>query len=89
MSKVINAANTFTDPVQPGRGFDLSLYANSSFSGTLTLQRRRVGETNWRDVKTYTGPAEEYGQSSGNWEYRLGCKTGNYTSGSITAEVSA
>lgn len=34
MPKVINAANTFTDPVQPGRGFDLSPPARGSASGT-------------------------------------------------------
>ena len=85
----ITAQNQFTDPERAGPRFDVSIYDSASFVGTITLQRRRVGSSgNWRDVKTYTGPAEEFGESSGNFEYRIGCKTGGFTSGTIYVEVS-
>lgn len=85
---LINAANQFTPVISEVRMFDVSIFDNTSFSGTITLQRKRPGDTNWRDVKTYTAPVEETGQSSGNWQYRIGCKTGQYTSGSINVEIS-
>lgn len=85
---LINAANQFTPAISEVRMFDVSIYDNTAFSGTITLQRKRPADANWRDVKTYTAPVEETGESSGNWQYRIGCKTGQYTSGSINVEIS-
>lgn len=86
---LINGANQWTTPVSVGRIFDVSIYSDTSFSGTITLQRKRIADAGWRDVKTWTAPVEETGESSGSWLYRIGCKTGQYTSGSINVEVSA
>lgn len=88
MPTTITAQNQFTEVVDTGRLFDVSIYDTASFVGTITLQRKRPADTTWRDVKTWTAPAEETGESSGNWQYRLGCKTGGFTSGSITVELS-
>ena len=88
-SRSITAANQFTTAEQFGAVFDVSIHSSSSFVGTITLQRKRPGEADalFRDVKSWTAPTEETGQDGGAWLYRIGCKTGAYTSGTIVVEV--
>ena len=88
-TKTIGAANTFSDSIRltDGGKFDVSLI-NSSFSGTITLQRKRPNDSTWRDISTYTAGAEEMQEAAGIWDIRIGCKTGAYTSGSMVVEVS-
>jgi hypothetical protein len=75
-----------------GAVFDISVVLTAAvFSATVTLQRRRHGETDTeaRDVKTYTDVVEELAQMAGDWEVRLIIKTGDYSSGTIRMELSA
>jgi hypothetical protein len=80
-TKTLSAANTFTDPVLIIGDFNLSI--SGTFSGTVTVQRSTDG-TIWRDVDTWTIPAEEVGYDPMKNYYRAGFKIGNYTSGSAT-----
>ena len=90
-SAVIEAAGTGTawleiDRLDTGL-FDISV--SGTFSGTITLQRKRSGETDGlaRDVETFTAAAEKTGEVRGEWLLRLWCKAGDYTSGSAAVEV--
>lgn len=90
----VTAANQWTDEVNIGSGrFSLSVFGSSNFVGTITIQRRRSGPVTaanpWRDIKAYTGVAEESGEMPGNWIVRAGCKVGEYTSGSVYVEISS
>ena len=41
----------------------------------------------WGDIEQFTAVVEKKGNHVGDWDVRIGCKTGDYTSGSIIAEV--
>lgn len=82
----ISAQNTFTAPVlvQGGDTFDISI--SGTFVATVVVQRSKDGAT-WLDVESFTAPAEKTGVSGSAWYYRLGVKTGGYTSGTVVAEL--
>jgi hypothetical protein len=80
----ITAENNFTTGLDiTNQPFTVSI--SGSFSATVTIQRKKVTEedTEYRDVKNYTAAIEENGYSVGKWIYRVGVKTGDFTSGSI------
>lgn len=81
VSKTITAQNTFSDILRVGglKYLNLSIYS-TALSATITLQRRRTGDTDWLDVANYTANVEKLIKSAGQWEYRIGVKTGNFTS---------
>ncbi len=58
-----------------------------TFVATLTVEAKRPGEpdANAIPVREYTSPIVERGTFPGPWLVRVGCNTGNYTSG--TAQV--
>lgn len=74
-------------PTRPGGYFDISV--GTTGSGTITLQRRLLdGDGTAYDVATYAPlDAPEVGHSVNWWEWRLYCKTGDYTSGSIEVGI--
>jgi hypothetical protein len=78
------AQNTFSPAIQIVGGFDISI--SGTFSATATAQRSEDG-TNWRDVKSWTLPAEETGYDPILTYYRVGVKTGGYTSGTVVASI--
>lgn len=80
-TKTLSAENTFTDAVHIIGDFNLSI--SGTFAGTITVQRSTDGTT-WRDVDTFTAPAEEVGYDPMKNFYRAGFKTAQYTSGSAT-----
>ena len=86
----IAAQNTGTDWLQL-RGarnfFDISV--SGTFVATVHLQRKRPGEvaSAARDVESYTAGTEKLGEMQGHWDVRLFVKTGNYTSGTVKAEL--
>lgn len=84
-SKTINADNTFTDPVRLTGFFNLSL--TGTFVATITVQRSFDEKATWNDVDTFTGPTEDYGVEPEVCWYRVGIKTGEYTSGSVTVRM--
>jgi hypothetical protein len=82
----ITAANTFTTPVliQPGNSFDITI--SGTFVATVVLQRSK-DQTNWLDVATFTAPVENTGSAGSAWYFRLGVKTGGYTSGTAVVDL--
>jgi hypothetical protein len=80
-TKIISAADSFTDAVHIIGDFNLSI--SGTFSATITVQRSTDG-TVWRDVDTFNAPSEEVGYDPMKNYYRAGIKTGAYTSGSAT-----
>jgi hypothetical protein len=78
------AQNTFSNAIQVVGSFDISV--SGTFVATLTVQRSEDGST-WRDVKSYTLPAEEVGYDPILTYYRVGVKTGGYTSGTVVASM--
>lgn len=85
-TKTISAQNTFTDPVQLIGHFNVSI--SGTFSATVTAQRSKDA-TNWVDVDTWTAPSEDVGIEPEIMWYRLGVKTGDYTSGSVVIRIGA
>jgi hypothetical protein len=83
-TKDITAENSFTDPVQIEGYFNLSIYG--TFSATVTVQRS-IDKTNWRDVDSFTAPTEEYGFDPEYTWYRVGVKTGGFTSGTASVRL--
>lgn len=94
----IAAQNTFTGwvRVQAKRGaansFSVAMANTSSFLGTWTIQaRRRLGDGDTVgttiDLKTDTVAGIYTAQLVGNWDIRVGVKTGQYTSGSGTFSI--
>ena len=80
-SKTITAENTFTDPVNLTGFFNLSI--TGTFVGTITVQRSFDNKVTWQDVDTFTKPTEDWGMEPEVCWYRVGVKTGEFTSGSI------
>lgn len=78
------AQNTFSDSIKIVGSFDISI--SGTFSATVTAQRSEDGTT-WRDVKSWTAPAEEVGYDPILTFYRVGVKTGGYTSGTAIASI--
>ncbi|MER8385263.1 hypothetical protein NKH14_07025 [Mesorhizobium sp. M1380] len=82
----ITAQNTFTPAVliQSGDIFDVSI--SGTFVATVTVQRSKDAVT-WLDVDTFTAAAEKTGVSGSAWYFRIGVKTGAFTSGTVVAEI--
>lgn len=90
----IGEENKFTDAIKvTGSGTQRAFTINISgtFVATLTLQRSLESDAGtWVDVTTYTTPQTiSYNDGLDNQEawYRIGVKTGNYTSGSIVVTM--
>lgn len=84
-TKTITAQNEFTDWMQViGDKFRVSI--SGTWSATVTIQCSfDAGET-ILDVESFTSNIQKFGEEpEGGVYYRLGVKTGNFTSG--TAEV--
>ena len=79
-----SAQNTFSNAIQVVGSFDISI--SGTFAATATAQRSEDG-TNWRDVKSWTAPVEETGYDPILMYYRVGVKTGGYTSGTVVAYI--
>ena len=86
----VAAADSGTDWLQL-RGnrnfFDVSV--GGTFVATVHLQRKRPGEAvaAARDVESYAAGTEKLGEMQGHWDVRLYVKTGNYSSGTVKAEL--
>lgn len=90
VENAIAAQNAGTDWLQL-RGqrnfFDISL--RGTFSATVTLQRKRPGESAAaaRDIESYVAGVEKLGEVQGHWDVRLFVKSGDYTSGTAVGEL--
>lgn len=90
--KTITAADVFTEPLSPHGSLNVSI--SGTFVATVRLQRRfptaAGGLTEWRDVLDWNLPMEDQYPDihEDGIQYRLGCKAGEFTSGSVVARLS-
>lgn len=80
----LSAQNTFSEVLNLAGYFDLSI--SGTFVATITVQRS-FDNVNWFDVDTFNAPIETYGFNPSQCYYRVGVKTGNYTSGTIVVSL--
>lgn len=85
----LSAENMFTTPFTV-QNSAVSCWCDGTFTGTLTLQARAAGDSSlaFQDTSiSFTAPGSPQGsvKLAGEYEYRFGFKTGDYTNG--TAKV--
>lgn len=94
VSSALSAENTFSDPIRvvgidTGRVF--SIVITGTFVGTVTVQYSVGAIGAWVDLATtYTAPVStsyDDGQDNQIIFYRIGIKTGDYTSGTATCAL--
>ncbi len=89
----ISAGNTFTDDIRvtgtaAGRSF--SIEVSGTFTGTVTLQRSISEPGDWNDVQSYTAETTtsfDDGLDNQIIHYRIGIKSGDYTSGTVIVRL--
>ena len=85
----LSAQNTFSDPILVtgvGTSRVLEIVRSNTWTATLTLQRSIAEPGTWVDVKTYTTNGTDSfndGFDNSDIYYRVGIKTGDYTSGTV------
>lgn len=80
----ITAENTFTTAAQLEGYFNLSL--SGTWVATVTVQRS-INNSTWADVDTFTSNTEEVGFEPEIMWYRVGVKTGAFTSGTVVVRL--
>jgi len=83
-SASIAAQNTFTDAVRLSGYFNISI--SGTFSATVFVQRS-PDNANWYDVSSFTTAFEGTGFEPELIWYRVGVKTGGYTSGTAVVRL--
>lgn len=83
-TKEITAENTFSDAVLTEGYFNVSIWG--TFVATVTVQRS-TDASNWRDVDSFNAPIESYGFDPEYIYYRIGVKTGGFTSGTVNVRI--
>lgn len=86
------ADGTWTTPLIMMRDKSFSISVSGTFVATVYLQRCNRGDdtsvaANWKDVTSYTAPIEEVGYTGGKGFFRIGVKSGGYSSGSAVVSV--
>ena len=95
VTKVIVGSGNWTEPLSSEKGARVNVsIADVTGPMTITLQRKFSGETGWRDVDTWdvTGSSPDYEyitkpEAENGVFYRIGCDTGDYTSGNCTVRL--
>lgn len=86
VTAAVTAENTFTDSIfVEGLSRTFSISVTNSFTATVTLQRS-TDDASWEDVETYTAiTVKTFDDELDNqqWYYRIGVKTGDFTSGTV------
>ena len=86
-TRTIGAENLFSDAVELVGYFNLSI--TGTWVATVTVQRSFDSGSTWYDVDTWTTNTQEYGlEPERGIQYRIGIKTGGYTSGSCVVRLS-
>ena len=83
-SKTITGENSFTDPIQISGWFNVSI--SGTFVASVTVQRS-IDKSTWLDVDAWTEATEQVGVEPEVLWYRVGVKTGGFTSGSVVVRV--
>lgn len=85
VQNTLSAENTWVVLAILGK-FNVSV--SGTFSATVTIQRKFSGDSDWRDVDSFTATAERNGvELEDNVQYRVGIKTGDYSSGIVDARL--
>jgi hypothetical protein len=84
VSANITAENTFTDSVRLEGYFNLSI--SGTWAATVTVQRS-INNSTWVDVDTFIANSEEVGFEPEFMYYRVGVKTGGFTSGTVVVRL--
>lgn len=83
----VTAENLFTDAAEIVGYFNVSI--SGTWDGTVTAQRSFDSGSTWFDVNTWTTNTEEYGfEPERGVQYRIGCKTGEFGSGTAVLRLS-
>ncbi len=82
VSATIIAQNTFSNSIDIPAGY-FSVSVQGTFVGTITLQKTYDGGFVWYDVDTFSIAGENVGLEPEGAKYRIGVKTGGFTSGII------
>lgn len=86
-SRSISGDNLFTDASQIQGYFNISI--SGTWVGTVTAQRSFDLGSTWFDVNTWTANTQEYGfEPENKVHYRVGIKSGEYTSGTCVLRLS-
>lgn len=94
-SKAIGAQNIFTDAIVVNSGAIIAL--TGTFSANVVLQKLALDNSTWIDVTYNDGTATIF-TLAGTYlingtgfdvVYRVGVKTGGYTSGAVNIEIQA
>lgn len=83
----LTAANTYCDGVKLNGDFNISI--TGTWVGTITVQRSFDAGTSYGDVEAFTANAEKVSSSfEKGVMYRVGFKTGEFTSGTANVRLS-
>jgi hypothetical protein len=83
----ISAENQYSEKVHLGGKFNLSL--SGTWVGNVTVQRSFDDGGTWLDAAEFAANGEYIGQEiEPDVVYRIGVKTGDYTSGTIIGRLS-
>ena len=86
-TRSIDNENLFTDAAEIVGYFNISI--SGTLEGKVTAQRSFDEGSTWFDVETWTVNTEEYGfEPERVIQYRVGIKTGEYTSGTAVVRLS-
>lgn len=86
-TRSITAENLFTDAAELTGYFNISI--SGTWVGTVTAQRSFDDGSTWYDVATWTANTQEYGlEPERGVQYRVGIKTGEFTSGQADVRLS-
>jgi len=89
-TKSITAQNTFTDPFAAPYSHDIAVSVSGTFGATVTPQRSIDDGETWADLDTtYTAAAEFNIVPTDGCLYRVGVKTGDFTSGTVVVGIRA
>ena len=85
----LTAQNTFSSPATSTSAQRLSLSISGTWAGTLTLQRSFDNGSTYMDVQAFTANTEAVVENAGDAAvlWRVGFKTGNYTSGTAAVRL--
>ena len=90
----VTAENNFTDSISPnpwsGETYGyLNISVSGTWSATVTLQRSFDDGTTWLDTDTWTSNVQtSLTDYEGGVLYRIGVKTGDFSSGTVVLRLS-
>ena len=87
IERSVTNENQFTDPAEIIGYFNVSI--SGTWDATITAQRSFDFGSTWFDVKEWTDNIQEYGfEPERDVQYRIGVKTGDYSSGTPVLRLS-